>query len=192
MEKIYTQLMNNGFTQDQIEEIKAGFDEGIDITAYANKDFLAIQMREIRFGLEQGLDVTYFCSLMYTAADMRKRRLDLQAHPALAAGADVDESAWDEEAQTVRIVLEEENTAAYVDLCGEMPESLRVEVLKALRRRGITYGIRYDAIDRMASGEVAPVHVLVASGFMPEDGWFCSTAGTGTLPLEQEHRNHYH
>lgn len=54
MEKIRTQLINSGFTQDQIEEIKTGFDEGLDITAYADKEFLAIQMRQIRFGLESG------------------------------------------------------------------------------------------------------------------------------------------
>ena len=52
MEKIRTQLMNNGFTLDQIAEIKAGFDAEVDITAYADREFLAIQMRQIRYGLE--------------------------------------------------------------------------------------------------------------------------------------------
>ena len=195
MEKIRTQLINSGFTQDQIEEIKTGFDEGLDITAYADKEFLAIQMRQIRLGLcdgldlspfqhlgagilkqlrlalknhvkivpyinegydmEQleairealekkvdivpyldkrfrgicireiclglghGLDVSYFNSLMYTAADMKRRRLALQEHPGLAACDGVStESAGDDGSQTVRIVLAEENTAAYADLDG--------------------------------------------------------------------------
>ena len=60
MEKIRTQLINSGFTQDQIEEIKTGFDEGLDITAYADKEFLAIQMRQIRLGLCDGLDLSPF------------------------------------------------------------------------------------------------------------------------------------
>lgn len=273
MEKIRTQLINSGFTQDQIEEIKTGFDEGLDITAYADKEFLAIQMRqirlgqcdgldlspfqhlgagilkqlrlalknhvkivpyinegydmeqleairealekkvdivpyldkrfrgicireiclglghgldvsvyadpcycwqqmrEIRFGLEEGLDVSYFNSLMYTAADMKRRRLALQEHPGLAACDGVStESAGDDGSQTVRIVLAEENTAAYADLCSEASETVRIEILQALNSSGITYGIRYDAIDRMAAGEEPRGHVLVAAGSLPEDG----------------------
>lgn len=273
MEKIRTQLINSGFTQDQIEEIKTGFDEGLGITAYADKEFLAIQMRqirlgqcdgldlspfqhlgagilkqlrlalknhvkivpyinegydmeqleairealekkvdivpyldkrfrgicireiclglghgldvsvyadpcycwqqmrEIRFGLEEGLDVSYFNSLMYTAADMKRRRLALQEHPGLAACDGVStESAGDDGSQTVRIVLTEENTAAYADLCSEASETVRIEILQALNSSGITYGIRYDAIDRMAAGEEPRGHVLVAAGSLPEDG----------------------
>ena len=65
------------------------------------------------------VDVSYFNSLMYTAADMKRRRLALQEHPGLAACDGVStESAGDDGSQTVRIVLAEENTAAYADLDG--------------------------------------------------------------------------
>ena len=51
MEKIKTRLGENGFTSDQISEIAAGAQAGVDVSAYADKDFLAIQMRQIRLGL---------------------------------------------------------------------------------------------------------------------------------------------
>lgn len=135
------------------------------------KRFRGICIREICLGLGHGLDVSYFNSPMYTAADMKRRRLALQEHPGLAACDGVStESAGDDGSQTVRIVLAEENTAAYADLCSEASETVRIEILQALHSRGITYGIRYDAIDRMAAGEEPRGHVLVAAGSLPEDG----------------------
>ena len=47
---------------------------------------------------------------------------------------------------------------------------IRSQRLKPVHRQGITYGIRYDEIDRMVAGECPRMHVLVASGFMPVDG----------------------
>ena len=47
---------------------------------------------------------------------------------------------------------------------------IRSQRLKPLHSKGITYGIRYDEIDRMVAGECPRMHVLVASGFMPVDG----------------------
>lgn len=170
MEKIRTRLTNNGFTFDQIAEIEAGAQAGIDVSLYADKDFLAIQMKQIRYGLEAGLDVSYFNSLMYTAADMEQKRLALQEHPGLAACGETEQLMESGGPEPVRITLAEENTVAYADLCGETEENLRVEILKALRSRGITYGICYDAIDRMAAGEGPRGHIRVAAGSMPEDG----------------------
>lgn len=198
MERIRTRLGASGFTADQISEITEGAQHRVDIAAYADRDFLAIQMRqirlglekgldvsvyadkaydwfqmeEIRFGLEEGLDVSYFRSLMYTAADMEQRRLALQEHPGLAVSSVPEENDGPE---LVRITLAEDNTAAYADLCGELTETARVEILQALHRKGITYGIRYDDIDRMVSGEGDRMHVLVARGVMPvhgKDGYY--------------------
>ena len=107
---------------------------------------------------------------------MEKRRLALQEHPGLAV-SDRNEPVSDGP-ETVRIVLAEENTAAYADLCGELTETARVEILQALHRKGITYGIRYDAIDRMVSGEGDRLHVLVARGVMPlasQSGRLCQS-----------------
>ena len=155
----------------QMRELRFGLEYMVDVEQYKSPYYSYEQMREIRFGLEEGLDVSYFNSLMYTAADMKRRRLALQEHPGLAACDGVStESAGDDGSQTVRIVLAEENTAAYADLCSEASETVRIEILQALHSRGITYGIRYDAIDRMAAGEEPRGHVLVAAGSLPEDG----------------------
>ena len=93
MEKIRTQLINSGFTQDQIEEIKTGFDEGLDITAYADKEFLAIQMRQIRLGLCDGLDLSPFQHL--GAGILKQLRLALKNHvkivPYINEGYDMEQ-----------------------------------------------------------------------------------------------------
>ena len=154
----------------QMRELRIGMEHMVDVDLYKNHYYSYEQMREIRLGLEEGLDVAYFSSLMYTASDMRKRRLALREHPALAAGEGADEMSGEDASSVVHIVLAEENTAAYADLCGEVTETTRVEIVKALHAKGIRYGIRYDAIDRMASGEGSRMHVLVASGAMPQDG----------------------
>ena len=151
----------------QMREIRFGLEHMLEVELYKNPYYNYEQMREIRFGLEEGLDVSYFSSLMYTAADMEKRRLALQEHPGLTVSS---VPAEDDGPEMVRITLAEENTAAYIDLCGELTETARIEILQALHRRGITYGIHYDAIDRMVSGEGDRLHVLVARGVMPEHG----------------------
>ncbi|MGN0505711.1 MAG: DUF342 domain-containing protein [Lachnospiraceae bacterium] len=154
----------------QMRELRYGMEHMVDVEKYKNPYYSYEQMREIRLGLEAGLDVSYFDSLMYTAADMKQRRLELQEHPGLAVCGEAVQLAESDGPETVRITLAEENTAAYVDFCGETKENLRIEILKALYGKGITYGIRYDVIDRMQEGGESLVHVLVASGFLPEDG----------------------
>lgn len=154
----------------QMREIRYGLEHMVDVAQYKNPYYSYEQMREIRLGLEEGLDVSYFSSLMYTAADMRRRRLDLREHPGLAVCGAAEQPAESGGPEPVRITLAEENTAAYAEWFGGTEENPRVEILKALHSRGITYGIRYDAIDRMAAGEGTHGRVLVASGSMPEDG----------------------
>ncbi|MGN0337637.1 MAG: DUF342 domain-containing protein [Lachnospiraceae bacterium] len=154
----------------QMREIRYGMEHMVDVAQYKNPYYNHEQMREIRLGLEEGLDVSYFSSLMYTAADMERRRLALEEHPGLAACGASEQLAEPDGPEPVRITLAEENTAAYAEWLGDTEESLRVEILKALHSRGITYGIRYDAIDRMAAGEGNTGRVLVAAGSMPEDG----------------------
>lgn len=154
----------------QMREIRFGMEHLIDVEQYKNPYYSYEQMREIRLGLEAGLDVSYFSSLMFTATDMEQRRLTLQAHPALALGGEIIQPQMEDELEWVHISIEEENTVAYADLYVRTEKNLRVEIMKALRSRGITYGICYEAIDRIASGEEVSEPVLVAAGTMPEDG----------------------
>ena len=154
----------------QMREIRYGMEHMVDVERYKNPYYSWQQMREIRLGLEDGLDVSYFSSLMYTATDMEQKRLQLQENPALAVCGEQDELPADEGPELVHIVLAEGKTAAYAELCSEASETMRIEILQALHSRGITYGIRYDAIDRMAKGEGPHGRVLVAVGSMPKDG----------------------
>lgn len=160
---------NPRYNWQQMREIRYGMEHMVDVEQYKNPYYNYEQMREIRLGLESGLDVSYFNSLMYTAADMEQKRLALLEHPSLAT-EDAQEKFPPDESETVRITITDENTAAYADWFAETTENLRVEVLKALSKKGITEGIRYDAIDRMASGDGEFAHVLVATGTMPEHG----------------------
>ena len=158
------------YNWQQMRELRYGLEHMVDVWQYKNPYYSHEQMREIRLGLEEGLDVSYFCSLMYTSTDMRQRRLALQAHPGLVTGGENGLPEASDESELIHITLAEENTLAFVELCAEEIPNLRVEILKALHDKGITYGIRYDAIDRMAEGTDSRGRVLVASGFMPKDG----------------------
>ncbi|MCH5264802.1 MAG: DUF342 domain-containing protein [Lachnospiraceae bacterium] len=67
------------FDFDQLKELRAGLDSGVDVTLYAKKEFLAIQMREIRQGLEEGLDVSRYASMDYDWFQMEEIRKGLRA-----------------------------------------------------------------------------------------------------------------
>ncbi|MGN0413203.1 MAG: DUF342 domain-containing protein [Lachnospiraceae bacterium] len=161
---------NPRYYWQQMREIRYGMEHMVDVEQYKNPYYSPEQMYQIRLGLEKGLEVSYYSSLMYTASDMERRRLALQEHPGLAAGGEVQQQETADETQLIRITLEAENTQAYVDLCGERRGNMRVEILKELYSKGITFGIHYDEIDRIAAGKGTFQHVLIASGIMPVDG----------------------
>ena len=74
------QLYNEGFNQNQVEEIIDGQMAGIDVSAYANKNFLAVQMRQVRMGLVDGLDVTEYAHDFYDWFQMEEMGL-VQSEP---------------------------------------------------------------------------------------------------------------
>ena len=55
-------LLKDGYTKEQIEEIKLGEDAFLDTSYYAGKEFDALQMREIRLGMEQVLEVGIYAN----------------------------------------------------------------------------------------------------------------------------------
>lgn len=174
----------------QMREIRYGMEHMVDIGQYKNPYYDFEQMREIRLGLEEGLDVSYYSSLIYTAKDMQKRRLVLRENPGIVLCGQTDLPEKADETERIRITLEEDHTAAYVDLCAEI-ENLRVEIVKALHNYGITYGIQYDSIEQMAENGKPCEHVLVATGVLPENGkdgyyeyYFCTN--TARTPKEME------
>jgi uncharacterized protein (DUF342 family) len=85
-------LSKDGFTLDQIYEIRLGQESGLDVSVYAHKDFFAIQMREIRLGLEHGIQVDVYKnpSISYDRMKQVRRGLeqgvDLSKYLRLEAG----------------------------------------------------------------------------------------------------------
>lgn len=78
MDMIRKELKQDGFTKDQIDEIKAGIAQGLDVKYYAKREFLSIQMREIRLGLEKELPVKIYASPKYDWFQMEQIRLGLE------------------------------------------------------------------------------------------------------------------
>lgn len=50
------------FTREQLDEIKEGLDDGLDVSVYAKTEFNPRQMEEIRFGLQDELDVSIYAN----------------------------------------------------------------------------------------------------------------------------------
>ena len=72
------QYLNKGFTKDQVEEIKLGLEEGLDIEIYEDKDFFALQMKEIRLGLMSEVPVEIYARKDFDWFQMEEIRLGLE------------------------------------------------------------------------------------------------------------------
>ncbi len=70
-------FFKTGFTWDQIAELEAGMEKGLNIATYANKNLLAIQMRQIRLGMEAGLLVEKYADPKFDWFQMEEIRLGL-------------------------------------------------------------------------------------------------------------------
>lgn len=66
------------FDRDQIAEIKAGMEKGLDISCYAKTAFMAIQMRQIRLGLEEGIPVEAYADPEYDWFQMEEIRKGIE------------------------------------------------------------------------------------------------------------------
>ncbi len=82
------ELLKAGFSNNQIEEIKAGLKAGLDIDKYADKKYHSIQMRQIRLGLEKGLPVEYYADPKYDWLQMEELRKGLEDDLDVAVYAD--------------------------------------------------------------------------------------------------------
>ncbi len=77
LEKI-AEYRKQGFGNDQLDEIRQGFEHGVNASVYADKEYFAVQMRQVRFGLEEGLDVTLYNDRKYDWFQMEEIRLGLK------------------------------------------------------------------------------------------------------------------
>ena len=77
-EKMIEKYKAQGYSDYQLEEIRLGLDEGLDVSQYARIDYLAIQMRQIRFGLEEKLDVSWYAGRSFDWFQMEEIRIGLE------------------------------------------------------------------------------------------------------------------
>lgn len=149
--------INAGYDAEQLEAIRMALEKGLDIDPYLNRDYRGISLQEICIGLEHGLDVSVYAKTDYCWQQMREIRLGL------------------EEGLDVSYYNSFIFAAAYLEIIGDMRGISRMEILKALRSMGITYGIQYDKIDQIVSGNSFRKKILIAKGVPVRhgaDGWY--------------------
>ena len=153
----------------QMREIRLGLENMADVEQYRNPFYSWQQMQEIRLGLEEGLDVSYYKSLMYTPREMQKRRLYLKEHPISVHEKKTEYQETDSPDNFV-ISMSMDEMEAYLELKGNSSGIERMEIMKALHRQGICYGIDYEVIEEVVRGNCFRKPMLIASGMPPEDG----------------------
>lgn len=65
------------YNYKQMEEIKFGLEENLDVSVYADPKYDADQMFQIRLGLENKIDISTYADPKYDAYQMRQIRQDL-------------------------------------------------------------------------------------------------------------------
>ncbi len=73
-------IMYENFNEDQMSEIEAGLEYGLDVLCYAKPDYLAIQMRQIRLGMMDELDVSVYNKPEYDWFQMEEIRLGMKSN----------------------------------------------------------------------------------------------------------------
>lgn len=81
-------LRNQGFSQDQIEEILQGLRDHCNVGFYLDTRFSGLQMYQIRRGLMDGLDVSVYCKPEYDWFQMEEIRKGLRDHLDLSLFSD--------------------------------------------------------------------------------------------------------
>lgn len=109
---------------DQIREIEAGEEAGLDVSVYAKKEFLAIQMREIRKGLKAGLDVSVYARPEYDWFQMKELRKSLQRGLDISRFCSPDIS-YDRMRQVRKGLLEGLDLTRFVKLDADILRQLR-------------------------------------------------------------------
>lgn len=170
------------YNWQQMREIRLGIEHMVDIERYKSVFYSGKQMMEIRLGLEDGLDVSYYCSPMYTASEMHKRRIFLEENPTVLLEEKIEKTdgagslkldADIEKYYTVTI--SEDETEAYIEVHGSPDKYNRIDIVKLLQEKGITYGIKYDVIDNLLSQNRLLKPLLIATGkkmMDGKDGWY--------------------
>ena len=76
--KQYEDKYHRKYYYAQLVELRRGFEEGLDISVYADPDFEHEQMEVIREGLEKGLDVSVYDKLEFDHFQMSQVKYGLE------------------------------------------------------------------------------------------------------------------
>lgn len=162
----------------QMREIRLGLERRLDVSTYLNVYYSWQQMREIRLGLEEDLPVEAYSSLMYTAKEMNKKRLQLLDDRKQQDGMGVLHITSDvqtEKHSDFSIHISSDAMEATVFLTDTQKSVECDEILRALKKNGVTHGIDYFAVSRLGEGKAESDVVIVARGKQPgkgKDGWY--------------------
>lgn len=63
--RTYEDQYEHRYSEYQLEELKHGYDSGLDISIYANPEFDRVQMSCIRLGLENNIDINKYAFVEY-------------------------------------------------------------------------------------------------------------------------------
>lgn len=163
----------------QMQEIRLGLEKKLKISFYTNYLFNHWQMREIRLGLEEGLDVSSYAKLIFSGTDMKKKREEILANAKTTRSAETDSLTASLSAlrkKEFNISVEDNGNKAYAYIPW-IPGNMVTEedIYRDLENRGISIGIKRDAITNMISQRRMNEKILIAEGTPAEkgkDGWF--------------------
>lgn len=127
MDTMLRQYEKEGFTRNQLEEIRKGMEAGVDVTLYAKRGFLAIQMQQIRLGLMNGIKAEEYARMDYDWFQMEEIRKGLEAGVNISAFASPDITF--DRMQQIRLGLEAGiDLSAYKFLGAGVLKQMRIAV----------------------------------------------------------------
>lgn len=77
-EKMIEKYKAQGYSDYQLEEIRLGLENRVDVSVYAKVLYSWEQMREIRIGMQNKIDISKYKSMVHSATDMRKIRKSME------------------------------------------------------------------------------------------------------------------
>ena len=162
----------------QMQEIRLGLEKKLKVSVYTNCLFNHWQMQEIRLGLEAGLDVKSYAKLIFSSTDMKKKRevllKDKTANHPVADKLDINIRSIAK--KEFSIFVEDDGTKAFAFIPWIAGNIVTEEdIHEALATRGITIGIKEEAIIDMIKQRRMNEKILIAEGTPAktgENGWY--------------------
>lgn len=156
------------YTWLQMRELRRGLSRQLDISYYASPLYDRFQMEQIRLGLEEGIDVSEFSSLVYPASYMAKLRSEALVHGNTEDG---DREDAEESRDGILVTIARDDMTAFIRVAKDRFGSYtRKDLLRSLRRKGITQNIDARMMDDLLSGKNLDEDVIIATGKNPIDG----------------------